>query len=159
MPSAIARGTMLMSTAPPRCWRAPCCPSPLQRVERLETPPATATMNPDTKITQWKIMSWRVESRCSSCGPAASASCSCSACTTSSSCSPFSSTSPYIDGDFGVGEAGAAFLLSASSASFGFSFSFLPSPFFSDRLNTIFLKPSRPRTAFHIALRKHHHMM
>ena len=33
----------------------------------LETPPATATMKPETKTTQWKIMSCLVLSRCSSC--------------------------------------------------------------------------------------------
>ena len=30
---------------------------------------------------------------------------------------------------------------------------------FSVTLKTIFLKPRRPRTAFHMPLRKHHHMM
>ena len=35
----------------------------------------------------------------------------------------------------------------------------LGSPLFSVTLKTIFLKPRRPRTAFHMPLRKHHHMM
>lgn len=192
-------------------------------------------MKPETKTTQWKIMSCLVESRVS-CGSAASASCSCSIWTASSSYSPFSSTRPYMtatsaserpepcatDGGValrsdakkrstrsdakkrstrrrekqgerergrmvelkpGVKEEAERRLrvssaqkcdeatiivkltdfLSSERRSFD-SFSegsFLsePSPFFSVTLNTIFLKPRRPRTAFHMPFKKHHHMI